>query len=89
MTFPSELRGFKQEHFNYWYSLKSFYLAKIANAFTQVMELRHFIGLNNVIIQVFISTLIWTLPVYIMTSQPREISRFFKMSISFILPRYY
>ena len=30
MTFPSELKCLKGEHFNYWYSVKSFYLAKTA-----------------------------------------------------------
>ncbi|XP_019870033.1 ATP-binding cassette sub-family G member 1 [Aethina tumida] len=58
-TFPSEVPIITREHFNKWYSLKSYYLA---------------ISLADIPIQVA-ATLIYSLVTYFLTQQPYEIQR--------------
>ncbi|XP_074037508.1 ATP-binding cassette sub-family G member 1 [Leptinotarsa decemlineata] len=60
-TFPSELPIITREHFNNWYSLKSYYLA---------------ISIADIPVQI-VATLIYGLVTYFLTKQPMESYRLF------------
>jgi ATP-binding cassette subfamily G (WHITE) protein 1 len=68
-TFPSELPIITREHFNKWYSLKSYYLA---------------ITLADIPIQI-VATLIYAIVTYFLTMQPVEAYRIFSFMFMCIL----
>jgi ATP-binding cassette subfamily G (WHITE) protein 1 len=68
-TFPSELPIITREHFNKWYSLKSYYLA---------------ITLADIPIQI-VATLLYAIVTYFLTMQPVEAYRIFSFMFMCIL----
>ncbi|XP_046414957.1 ATP-binding cassette subfamily G member 4 isoform X1 [Neodiprion fabricii] len=60
LTFPNEMNILKKEHFNRWYSLRSYYIS---------------VTLVDIPVSVF-CCLLFSVIVYLMSAQPLEISRF-------------
>ena len=69
MTFPLELETFKREHLNYWYSMKSYYIAK---------------SMADLPFQI-IYPLIFIVIVYFLTAQPLDPLRFGMVALMCIL----